>query len=628
MKICHVHIQNYKSLRDFQTDVTDFFTLIGENNAGKTNILTALELFFSGTKTFGEDIFFDRDATKQINIEVTFTGLTDHERDIFAQYLIADRLYTRKSYSFDKDGKCQMMPAALKPRPTEEFLQEGFEDNLNKSGLQALIAQHDLPDYFRQERYSKKRYQEARDRYLGERPELLDPENAAWKDHPRGWPEVFVGYLPDYHVVPAVREATDEEKMTGGALLNRLVNSLVQRIVEQNPQLDELRQQLSEVREYLSLSEAAGVPDRRFDEIKELEEELANTLGEVMPGSGITLDIRPPEPEDLFRLNTRLRIHNGLPTYLEHQGHGLQRAVIFVLLRVYARSMQQQEDTVHQEDQEPIVRRYRKSLIIAFEEPELYLHPQGQRVLRDALKTLAHQDQVVVCTHSPVFIDMGELETLCLVSKPTYENGTTACYCTEDIFAANESLAERKKQFRMATEFTPERSELFFAKKVVLVEGPTERVSIPVVAQRLGIFRRDVCIVECDSKFNIDMYIRVMNAFRIEYVVVHDVDPIPDDLDPQSDKDKYRAAQDLYTYNDVISQCVDSNLGKVEPVDPEFERAFGVSRTRADKVGKPLAAFEHFSDEAKPIPDRLREIAEGIYRYPLGDRSHASQKDG
>ena len=618
MKICHVRIQNYKSLRDFESDVTDFFTLIGENNSGKTNILTALDLFFSGAKTFDEEIFFDRDKTEQINMEVTFTGLTDHERAIFRQYLIGDKLHTRKRYWFDADGKCQMMPAALKPIPTKEFLRDGFEDDLNKTSLQALIAEHDLPDYFAQERYSKKRYQQAQERYLGEHPELLDAENAAWKDHPRGWPEVFVGYLPDYRVVPAVREATDEEKMSGSALLNRLVNSLVQRIVEQNPQLEELRQRLGEVREYLSLADEAEGPDERFEEIKELEAEIADALGEVMPGSGIRLDIRPPEAEDLFRLNTRLRIYDGLPTYLEHQGHGLQRSVIFVLLRVYARSVQQREETVDEEGEEPTVRRYRKSLIIAFEEPELYLHPQWQRVLRDALKTLAEQDQVIVCTHSPIFIDMGELQTLCLVSKSVYEKGTTGCYCAEDIFAANESLAERKKHFRMATEFTPERSELFFAKKVVLVEGPTERVSIPVIAQRLGIFRRDVSIVQCDSKFNMDMYIRVMNAFSIEYVVVHDVDPIPDDLDPESEKDKYRAAKDLYSYNAVISGCVDPNIGRIEPVDPEFERAFGVSRTRGEKVGKPLAAFEHFSDGGTPIPDRLEEITRAVYRQAEG----------
>ena len=42
-----------------------------------------------------------------------------------------------------------------------------------------------------------------------------------------------------------------------------------------------------------------------------------------------------------------------------------------------------------------------------FEEPELHLHPDPQKLLFNALGTVAKRDQVVVTTHSPLFLGPG-----------------------------------------------------------------------------------------------------------------------------------------------------------------------------------------------------------------------------
>src|SRR5574337_1192018 len=47
MYISHIKIKNYRNLQDFEMELKPFTLIIGENNSGKTNLLTALALIFS-----------------------------------------------------------------------------------------------------------------------------------------------------------------------------------------------------------------------------------------------------------------------------------------------------------------------------------------------------------------------------------------------------------------------------------------------------------------------------------------------------------------------------------------------------------------------------------------------------
>ena len=57
--------------------------LIGENNAGKTNILKAIELFFRPTPVMitRKDLYYETDVAIEITIE--FYNLTDRELERF-----------------------------------------------------------------------------------------------------------------------------------------------------------------------------------------------------------------------------------------------------------------------------------------------------------------------------------------------------------------------------------------------------------------------------------------------------------------------------------------------------------------------------------------------------------------
>lgn len=61
MKISRVHIENYRSIKSLDFSPNNYCALIGENNAGKSNILKAINLVLGETwpsdRTFTEEDF-------------------------------------------------------------------------------------------------------------------------------------------------------------------------------------------------------------------------------------------------------------------------------------------------------------------------------------------------------------------------------------------------------------------------------------------------------------------------------------------------------------------------------------------------------------------------------------------
>ncbi len=173
----------------------------------------------------------------------------------------------------------------------------------------------------------------------------------------------------------------------------------------------------------------------------------------------------------------------------------------------------------------------------------------------------------------------------------------------------------------MAHWVNPDRGEMFFAKRIVFVEGETEKVVLSFVAGsgENKCFNPEVSIIDCGGKSNLPLYINIANAFKLKYIVVHDEDPLPDENQDGIEEKKKESMKKTFALNETISDLIDNTLGRIEIFSPEFEDVIGVSRSQRDRLGKPFAALEFLQnklDNGESIPQRLSDVVLGIYQEP------------
>ena len=227
-------------------------------------------------------------------------------------------------------------------------------------------------------------------------------------------------------------------------------------------------------------------------------------------------------------------------------------------------------------------------LVLLVEEPELYLRPQAQRYLYRLLREFtATGNQVIYSTHSPAFLNVTRLDEIVFVERLS----------TIGTRASHAAPVTADEDFRVLTEFDVSRSELFLARAVVLVEGLTEKIVLPLVFASLGhdVDRDGISIVECGGKPNIALFARICRAAGIPFVVVHDSDR----------KKSGRLAAAERALNALILETAGED--RVFVLDPDFEAIAGlVGHSR-----KPERAWREFARRsAAEMPPELLRVAE------------------
>ena len=156
----------------------------------------------------------------------------------------------------------------------------------------------------------------------------------------------------------------------------------------------------------------------------------------------------------------------------------MQRAIIFALTQAWAKALREKDP----EDITP--RGASESVYLLIEEPELYLHPHAQKVLAKSLRGIAGtmHHQVFLCSHSPIFIDISKYKDIAIVEKENKSSPSTIRQSKAELFEGEENK-DRKNRFNLSHWINPERGEMFFARKAILVEGATEKVLLPYLAE-------------------------------------------------------------------------------------------------------------------------------------------------
>ena len=241
-----------------------------------------------------------------------------------------------------------------------------------------------------------------------------------------------------------------------------------------------------------------------------------------------------------------------------------------------------------------------ENCILLWEKPEFYLTPQEERECYEILLKNSHLNlMILVSTTSSRFIELNNYHSLCLFRKTN--NDIEIFQYQGKLFSGDEIT-----NFNMNYWINPDRSEIFFAKKVILVEGQTDKIVLSYLAKKLKIYNYSYSIIECGSKSTIPQFIRLLNAFKIPYVAVYD-----------KDNHYWRNESELFNSNQkniLIQKTIKRNLGSFIEFENDIEEEiYHESRERKNYKNKPFFALETVVDENYKIPINLEKKLRKIF---------------
>jgi putative ATP-dependent endonuclease of OLD family len=415
MKIKHIRIQNYRSVKQLDLAPGDITALVGPNNAGKTNILAALNFLLG-------------DRYPMI------TGLDD--KDFYG-----------------------------KTRDNGLLVKVWFEQNADR--IASAWFEYDAT---RQQGATRYRYENS--------PKDYNLTN----DARRNFPLVYLD---------AARNFEAQFGSSRWSLFGQIVRQLDAHFREQvgSDIQDRVRGHLEQAQELLKTplyqSFEKAVSEAFQDQVR-------------LTTHAVTFDFRTFDPLNFYRSLYPVLFEDGQAKNPAEAGSGMRNLVVMALFRAYAKT-------------------FKGNALIAIEEPEIYLHPHAQRSLAVLFRELATQGaQLFYSTHSASFLTIEHFDQVAVVARCPDDDGDT---CTRiRRLTAGDLLAKRRTlhvglpmtinsmRERLRNACGVEHAEAFFARAVLLVEGPTEQAALPVYAAAMGVDfdALGVSIVSAGGKAGLD----------------------------------------------------------------------------------------------------------------------------
>lgn len=508
----------------------DFVSIIGRNNTGKSSVMEAIRLALpeSAPSQPTRDHFPQQEETLgPIEVELSFDELdeADREKQAIRAHVYDDEYRIKKVWhsAATKPEVFAFHPVRVPIGLTEEIKAVADVRAISEQWAEAVDAfEKGRPEPLKKS-LTKDQRTELVQFVLSERPDLVQESAPDWVPHPGGIQQNVDSVLPLCIFVPAIRETKVEADPSSSKSAARQL-------------VDELFRQELFAHETVQQFQAAGVAvrdlfvgDKVHEAIKQTEDQITEKLDRLIHLKA-KLDFTPPDISTDLAGKTSLLVMDGkLATPPEHQGHGAQRSLVLSLLELLAEAR-----SVESEDS------FRRGLILLVEEPEIYLHPHMCRKMRTVLTKLARsaQTQVVCTTHSPVFMDLADRHDGIVITE---KDGPTAQMSqrTSDVFDGADAESQRGR-LRMLLDFDPAVNEVFFADRVILVEGDSEVAAVGAVLDKLvaleeldeercHLCRADATVVNCRGKWTICAFQRVLNAFGKPYCVIHDKDSDTDE---------------------------------------------------------------------------------------------------
>ncbi|MEO6543412.1 MAG: AAA family ATPase [Nitrospiraceae bacterium] len=554
MKISRVKIENFRSHKNTELELSDHHVLVGENGAGKTAVLEAINYatstYYLSSRLDEQD--FNNADSDAISIKVEFDqpfavkipdGYT--HQTLLAQSVALNAKRREKaapSKAFSDPFVVSHLCTPITYQKASEVSRLALPEGLSANDLPISVAGTD--EGFVIGRKSGT-------------PMKLRRESRSLANDLIGFPNVFY--------FDRLRER--ETKTGFNSLFSKIAKDLNWRYRKSWTQ-EEAKEKWDAY--YESVINIVEDP-KKSKVLSPLRKQLAEFLGKNVDSLEISL-LKIEQPFSKGFLSFR---EGSNQIDLEGAGSGVSMLVALMLL-------------------EQVSERAGDDLILLIDEPELHLHPQLQLKFADHLcKSPA---QTIVTSHSPLFVDLGNWKS---ISRMTWKQQ----YPKKEKLAEKlgtktiaEHLNDIPKYGYHQTAFTSNDSDIFFARKVLLVEGPVEKYGLPKLATVLGEQFNQVTIISCDGKAKIPHYATICHAFAIPAFVLFDFD----------------GKSEIETENErVLAACEDY---PAQHFKSSFEDLLGVGEDVRHKASKALKKIDELQTK-DAIPKEIHAVITAIVKW-------------
>lgn len=525
MNIKKIRIENYRSFNDQEISLNKYSCFVGSNGVGKSTVLCALNVFFkeqdssaTDTASLCDEDFFARQTNKPVRITLTFDNLSVAAKTALSDYVRQDELVVTAEANFNAvsglaDVRHFGQRLGMKDfRPYFEAVKAGAKaDELNAIFTQLQAKYPGIASG-----RSKEAKAEALRQYEADHPTdctLIPSEDNFYGINSTGKLVPFIQWI----YVPAVKDARQEGQEAKNTAFGKLIARTVRSRTNFDGELNKLKEE--------TLAKYKELLDKNRNNLDEISCSLQKRLEEwAHPNVRIGMDwqsdpnksiqVQPP----VVALKTGDRDFLGS---LARMGHGLQRCYLLALLQELASSDLDDAPT----------------LVLGCEEPELYQHPPQARHLADVFGQLAEgNNQILITTHSPLFVTGDGFENVRLVRTPVDFEGslvsglTFSSLCTRIRSAMGEDNERQLTGLiaKIHQTLRPHISEMFFTRVPILVEGLEDSAYITaqlLLSGQWEEFRRLGCyVIPVNGKDKLIKPLAIAKEIGIPVFVVFDAD--------------------------------------------------------------------------------------------------------
>ncbi|WPR65158.1 ATP-binding protein [Glutamicibacter protophormiae] len=390
MKLVAVSLKNFRGYEQEQwVEFGDLTTIVGRNDAGKSTILEALDIFF------GSGVVKADSTDKNVLTRDNYFEISCKFSDLPVELILDSQAQTSlgAEYLLDADGYLHIRRKWIctGAKPKEEIhavcqhpSNDGLGDliALSNAALKKLAKDRLDPAAFAA--VNKSTNPQLRAALWGTEELVLEEKTVPLSKEDGGkiWQKLAT-YLPHFALFQSDRKSTDADDEVQEPMKLAIAAALAEEAVQGL---------LTEIVEAVR-TRATELATRTHEALAEIDPALAE---------GLIPDFKSdPRWNSLF--SVALRGSNGVA--INKRGSGVRRLILVSFFKAEAKRNLEEND--------------KASVIYALEEPETSQHPHNQRILLDSFSAMADAPgtQLILTSHSPGFVSHLPAKSLRYVRK-------------------------------------------------------------------------------------------------------------------------------------------------------------------------------------------------------------------